>query len=428
MQKQSQFIHPLSSENINNIVQLCSQFIRNRYNVSLEDNTLHQILTNIHTKNLQYYRNNPPLPSLEELNKRAISEVRDFIIEQQKQKQYAQNQQKIEQTTYNFQPPSHPQIQPIPSSPLQSSNSQLEGYQNIDLQQSYLNEEMNSSNKLNESTELSIREEKDEDNFFKKLQTLELQRGSQINIKEPTIDPIPPGTQQKIQAAPPQSTNTIIYMSNPSVSADVRNIKPIVLSGASRMWVHVTDRNLLIFNGPLPDSVHIRLSKILLPKKVSKITPCINIHIKSAIDKSIDILCCIDKEGPIWDIWKPVSNILSLIKTFSCPWTITLNDLFNKPLEMGKDGNRISSVTRLMNGNTKITVEPECDIISFGQLLIRNQDGIETHVNTLHVIQNTIELQGDHSELKINESYICNLQAQPYIVFEMEKQETISEE
>ena len=434
MHKQNnQLIHPLSPENINNIVTLCSKFIQERYNVSLAKSTLYEILTNIYKKNLQYFRNNPPLPPLDELNKMAISEVRNFIIEQQKIEQQKIEQQKQEYNTQhhvnNFQPPPHPQVQihtqtKYPSmnqSPLlQQPNSKVEDYHNIQVQQSYINEELQDHSEL---SDISIRQEKDEDNFFKKLQTLELQRGEQINIKEPTSDPLPVGNQQKIQAAPPQSTNTIIYMSNPSVSADTRNIKPIVLSGASRMWIHVPDRNLFIFNGPLPDSVHIRLSKILLPKRVSNITPCINVHIKSAIDKTVDILCCIDKEGPVWDIWKPVSNILSLIKTFSCPWTIILNDLFNKPLEMGKDANKIISVTRLMNGNTKITVEPDCDINSFGQILIKNEDETEIHTNILHVIKNTIELPGDYSHIQVNNSYICNLQAQAYIIFEMEKQD-----
>ena len=49
MHKQNnQLIHPLSPENINNIVSLCSKFIRERYNVSLATSTLYEILTNIY--------------------------------------------------------------------------------------------------------------------------------------------------------------------------------------------------------------------------------------------------------------------------------------------------------------------------------------------------------------------------------------------
>ena len=57
MHKQSnKYIHPLSDDNINNVVILCSKFIRERYNVSLEDSTLKEILTNIHKKNIQYFQ------------------------------------------------------------------------------------------------------------------------------------------------------------------------------------------------------------------------------------------------------------------------------------------------------------------------------------------------------------------------------------
>lgn len=451
--------HPLSADNINIISKLCGNFIRERYNVSLEDSTLKQILTNIHKKNLQYFNAHPPIPSLDELNKRAISEVRDFIIQQKQQPQpHAQFQQPPQQF---LQQPSQQFLQPQQfQQPLQQSlqkplqTQQLPQHHDVNmplydinnfqpppapqLQQKLqtntpLNNEIISANTestlepvdFNETSETSIRDEKNEDSFFKKLQTLELQRGQQINLKEPQNDPFPSANQQKIQAAPPQSTNTIIYMSNnSSLTSDYRNIKPVVLCGSSRMWVHIVDRNLLIFNGPLPDSVHMRLCKIMLPKRVAKNTPCVNVRIQSATDKVIEILCHLDKEGTTWDIWKPISNILSLIKTFACPWTITLYDLFNKPLEMGKDGNKITSVTRLINGNTKITVEPDnFDITSYAQILIQTNDNKEEHINILHVSQNTIELPGDYTHLKESDTYICNLQAQVYLIFEMEKQE-----
>ena len=439
MHKQSnKYIHPLSDDNINNVVILCSKFIRERYNVSLEDSTLKEILTNIHKKNIQYFQSHPPIPSLEELNKIAISEVRDFIIQKQSSQPSKvslpksvtqippppqspnQSQQQYYNVQHNFKPLPPPQLQ----------QKQSINYSLINNENSILNDNIipNDTNKidteLNEQKDYSNHEEKDEDNFFKKLQTLELQRGQKINLNEPAIDPLPPSNQQKIQAAPPQSTNTIIYMSNSSSGIDIRNTKPIVLCGASRMWIHIPDRNILIFNGPLPDSVHIKLLQLMLPKRVSKNTPCINVHITSATDKTIDILCHLDKEGPIWDIWKPISNTLSLIKTFACPWTITLYDLFSKPLEMGKDGNKIINITRLMNGNTKISVEPDIDITSYAQIYIRDQDGNDIHTNILHVLQNTLELPGDSTYLKVNETYICNLQAQPYIIFQIEKHDT----
>jgi hypothetical protein len=461
--------HPLSPENINTISAVCGKFISERYNVELAGNTLRQILTNIHKKNLEYYRTNPPLPSLEELNKRAISEVRDFILQQQQrspqiqqspppqqqpprsnsqlppppqrppqqlqelqhlQEQQFQQRQHFETNIQQFQPLPPPQIQQsIPQqqtqTPPQQQQSQLQP-QSQGFEQDFAEISERNDNLISESSDISIREEKNEDDFFKKLQTLELQRGTQINLQQPANDPLPSSaSQQRVQPAPPQSTNTIIYMSN-STTADARHTKPIVLCGASRMWVHIVDRNIISFNGPLPDTMNIHLSRLMLPKRVSQNTPCINVRIKSATDKNMEVLCHLDKEGPIWDIWKPISSALSLIKTFACPWTITLYDLFNKPLEMGKDGNIISSVTRLMNGNTKITIDPETDAKSYAQLLLQTQDGIEEHINSLHIMGNTIEIPGDYTHIKVNESYICNLQAQAYIVLEMEK-DTITE-
>ena len=143
--------HPLSAENINTISAVCGKFISERYNVDLAENTLRQILTNIHKKNLEYYRINPPLPSLEELNKRAISEVRDFILQQQQlpprskpqiqqqpqrpsqqlqelqqlQEQQFQQRQQCETNIQQFQPLPPPQIQQsIPQQQIQQHQPQ----------------------------------------------------------------------------------------------------------------------------------------------------------------------------------------------------------------------------------------------------------------------------------------------------------------
>jgi hypothetical protein len=135
-----------------------------------------------------------------------------------------------------------------------------------------------------------------------------------------------------------------------------------------------------------------------------------------------DILCHIDKEGSTWDIWKPVSHIFSHIKTFACPWTIELKDIFNSPLAMGKDGIEIINVKTLANNNTKLIVNKNIDLESYGQILIQDKDGNIEKYNTLNVFDNQIELDGSYN-ITPNETYICNLQAQAYIILEMEKVE-----
>jgi hypothetical protein len=137
----------------------------------------------------------------------------------------------------------------------------------------------------------------------------------------------------------------------------------------------------------------------------------------------MEVLCSLDKEGPIWDIWKPISSRLALIKTFACPWTIQLQDVFNNPLSMGKDAIQIINVKQLANNNTKLIIEERSDIDlqSYGQLLVQNKDGSVLHIESLHVLDNQIELNGNFNSIEPNNSYICNLQAQAYIVLEMEK-------
>jgi hypothetical protein len=196
---------------------------------------------------------------------------------------------------------------PLPTQPIQST--QL-------MQGTQVNEKLLDTNTIvdkfqsefapllpaNQESSKSIKEEKNEDEFFKKLQLLEMQRGAHINIQQPTNNPLSvENTQSTIQPSllslsqsqsqsQLQPSNTIIYMSNKNYN-NLRNSKPIILCGASRMWVHIVERNMLVFKGPLPDSMHIRLTRLLLPKRVSRNTPCVNIHIKSAINKTMDVLC-----------------------------------------------------------------------------------------------------------------------------------------
>jgi len=453
--QQIQSIHPLSPENIRTIVELCGNYIRERYETNLSEETLYKVLTNIHKKNLEYFRANPPIPPLDDLNKRAIAEVRDFVIEQKRKAlPQQQQQQQLSELFQGRQPPPQPPasesgrstsvqqnqqqmkqlqqvqyqerediyMQPPMNSPQQqpSHPQQLQQPQSYDSQFALVDNQSPQISQIQIPTLESIQDEKNEDDFFTKLQNLEMQRGTQINLQQPPVNsPIVSSTANTV-LPPTHPTNTIIYMSN-TPNADVRNTKPVVLCSANRMWVHIVDRNLMVFGGPLPDSMNIRLSRLMLPKRVAHNTPCVNVHIKSATDKTMEVMCQLDKEGPVWDIWKPISVSLSLIKTFACPWTLTLHDIFNRPLEMGQDANRITSVVKLMNGNTKITIDPETDVRPFGQIILHN-DGVDTYLNTVHVIQpHTIELPGDQSHIKINESYICNLQAQAYIVLEMEK-------
>jgi len=451
--------HPiLEQSNIDLIANVCKQFIYEKYQATLEDVTMKRILVSIFKKQVTYFTSNQlAFPPLEDLNKRAIGEVRDFVIEQ-KQKQAQPQHSQQAQHSQQMQSPqiNSPQYQMQSHHPPQQNEElqllqQQQLRQREDLYQKTQNQQISSHPHFNplpppemktfdgglppisaesftEYSETIVSEnrsqgmDKNEDEFFQRLQLLEIQRQQNINLQQPTSNPISGKVEEKTVLVPPAPTNTIIYMNNESTEI-VRNIKPVVLKGHERPWIHSPERHTLIFNGPLPDSIHIRLSKILLPKRVSRNTPCVNLNIRSATDKRMEVLCSLDKEGPIWDIWKPISSRLALIKTFACPWTIQLQDVFNNPLSMGKDAIQIINVKQLANNNTKLIIEERSDIDlqSYGQLLVQNKDGSVLHIESLHVLDNQIELNGNFNSIEPNNSYICNLQAQAYIVLEMEK-------
>jgi len=438
----------LEEANISLIANVCNTFIREKYQATLEETTMKRILVSIFKKQITYYTQNPPFPLLEDLNKRAIGEVRDFVIQQKQnktdkissgpqyqtqahhpphqneeikllQQQQLRQRESLIQKNQTQQIASHPHFNPLPAPQIQSQ----EDFNNATISIESFNEYNENNDTVQGMNTPSIQMDKNEDEFFQRLQVLELQRQQNINIQHPTSNPISGKIDEKVDLPPQIPTNTIIYMNQEPSNELGRNVKPVVLKGHERPWIHSPERHTLIFNGPLPDSMHIRLSKIMLPKRVSRNTPCVNLAIRSATDKRMEVLCIIDSEGPIWDIWKPISQRLALIKTFACPWTLQLQDIFNKPLSMGKDAIQIINIKELANNNTKIIVEetPDFDFQSYGQLLIQNKDGVIEHIDSLHVFDNQIELNGSIKNIDPQNSYICNLQAQAYIVLEMEK-------
>jgi hypothetical protein len=388
----------LSNQNIDSILSISKAFILQRYNRTIDDVSTKPIIISCIRQLINFYLQNPPLPSIENFNKQVISQLRDVILEN--------NSPPTAQSSQTHQPQQLEQLQVLQEQQMRTRESEF--LKPVD-------------SKLNTP--------KNEEEFFKNVQLYELQRQN-INLQEPTANPVIKTEPDTAQFTTPQPTNTIIYMT-PTQGEFLRNIRPVILRGSDRSWLHIPERNILLFKGPLPDAMHIRFTQMMLPKVITQHTPYVNVVIKSATDKIIEILCCIEATGPVWDIWKPISKSGSLIKTFACPWTINLKDIFNKPLYMGTDGVRITNVKKLPNNNTKIFIDETNDIRinSHGELLVLDINKNDTihHVSTAHVYENQIELIGDYTFLESNKAFICNLQSQAYIVLGMEKEDTAKE-
>jgi hypothetical protein len=411
----------LSDQNIENVYRVSRQFLQDKYNFQVQPNELYANIQQILRELVQYYTAKPPFPPILELNKMTISEIKNKVLKLLSQQQSSQNLSAQKPTLSPSSPMQPPSMQPSHNLSNEPSQQNSPSFQ---LQSPPLMEQMSSDidsihEVFQETGDISVRDEKNEDEFFKKLQVLELQRNTQITSQHaPTSDPI--SVKSNVNAPPQVPLNTIIYMS--PTNQEIRNSKPIIIHGSDRMWLHIRERNMLSFNGPLPDSVHVRLTNLMISPKVARITPCVIVQIKSATGKLMEVYCYLDKQGPTWDIWKPVSRTLSLIKTFACPWVITLLDIHGTPLDMGKDGQKIIQVNRLLDGKSiRIDIEPDSDVQTNTFILIQTSDGIITKVPTLHALSNQIQIPGEYIDIKPFETYICNLQAQPYIMLEMEK-------
>ena len=86
----------------------------------------------------------------------------------------------------------------------------------------------------------------------------------------------------------------------------------------------------------------------MLPKKISSITPYIIIQIEAIGNKLMETLCVPHISTESWDIWKPCSDGISLLRSYACPWTFNILNAQREHINIGVDGYKIINAEEII--------------------------------------------------------------------------------
>ena len=438
----------ISPQNIGNLCSICERFFLEKYKLNVSQDTLNKTIPILLNKLITHYTKNPPLPNVQEINKIAMQQMKDFILSKiNKQDQVLQAQQtpllaqQHIEPLQQLQPTQHPQQ---PQQPQQLPSTQSTNFKNINVanlkynpndlytneQPPQLNEEKN-LNLVDRERERERDRERDIDKekaantpadneFFMKLQDLENFRKNASIVK--TENAAAFLNQQNIPNVPEKIQQPIIIQQVASSTPVTRITKSIIINAStSRDWIYFHERTMFIWPGlPINSETYsstILLKQLLLPRRVAKNTPVVILEITGSSSKSVDLVCILNNPGVNWDSWKCVND--GAIQNMSYPWTIKILDENKKTLNnLGKDGSIITNASILYNGNTQINVEPFMNCIEIGtQLKIYKSIKDNFIFNVVNITGKNIEIEGNATEMV--EGIVCNLGYQPYIILDI---------
>lgn len=395
-----------SSQNYMHLHTLCSQFLADKFQIRLTDQQLKGILKSSVQELMQFFQSNPPLPSLEEFNKRAIVRVKEKAM------------LLVRETSVPVPPP-------LPQPPVQSAPPPLPSpaaaRQDSELLPPPVMERGDGRN------DATIDAEEASEDFAKRLQQLELQRSANIAPKEgigSTTPPPPVLSSPPVVPPPPTNAPTVLYV--PTVQNAIRYSKTILIHSAERLWDYFHDRNTFVWAGPLPpEHATITVASVQLPVAVSHMTPVVLLHIQGAGGQTMDIHCVRMQgsgENGTWDTWQPCGG--AVLRAIACPWNIQIKDALQNPLDLGQDGMVIEEALLLPRGTTTRLKLSHSSGVTKGCTLIcrRASDGALHRTRVLQVSDVGIEVKNNWTAMV---GYVCCVWSmQTALVLETTKNET----
>lgn len=295
----------LSQENAHYINQILTDFLKEKHNINLNDNTISEeeyksLLGNTMTFIHQKY--SPQRVNITDMNKIAISELKDKIIgiynkaksESSPETEFINKLQKLELQRQTFS-----SLIPPPAAELKAA----------DMVYSH-----------------------------------------------------PQSTSAPVQL-PPQ-TSTTVYMPNPTKMGTEVNI-----SSWQRDWINYPKRNSFTWKGQLPiqlDITNVKIGCLVVHKEIGLTYPLISIFIEGPNELDVHVSVVLDKIVGEYAIYKPVTESLSLIYLLALPWKITLEAIDGEEINLGFDKIPFK-VERVTNNYTSLIV-PE-NMFKEGDLL-----------------------------------------------------------
>lgn len=402
-----------SVANVEAIKAVALKFLREKYSITIAENDAVALIRRISAELLNYYADAPAPPDISLFNKHVIGKLKDAVL----QAHAAAAAQRSAAT--NALPQAAPAPAPLPQ-PLPQPQPQPP---------------------QTAAPESQMQTEE----FFEKLEKFELQRsltlpGATNATENLVVAPAP--TAALVASAPPQSAHaqshaasapSIFYVSAPSATAAAI---PVIINGLERDWEYFTDRSTLVWTGvPRPEGstgTQIRLSCIALPKIVATKTPFVVIKINGAGNHSLEIVCsCTPSHSqahapPVhWDIWKPCSAEMSIIKQIATPWTILITDTYKNHIDIGNDGAVVTVCDKtLVDGYVCIQLSSCASInITANNELLFKRGTAESYKFRVLQVSNKIITLDTKTDANLKDMTVCNLSLQISVILEIIKNE-----
>ena len=370
-------------------------------NLNISNKKIKIALTDFINQAIEHFGKNPPIPPIDEIERRAITHV-ITIVRLKDQQQHETNKITMQQ------------MQPIIKIDLDKSEP-------LPL------------------PEIDVKED-DEASFMRKLEEIEIARRIRPDQNQIPVSPIIEQQLPFQPQLPPQviAAPTVIYIPTKSKISDLQQI---IISSIDRGWDYNPKRSTFIWSGNISKDENMKLAfaGIFLPKIVATFTPIIIIEIQGAGGKKQNILCSLSFEGPIWDKWYVVRTTDSkdtTIRPISSPWTIKLLDTFNNPLNVGEDAQIIKSVDVLINRYARMELENSCNdtCIDIGLdannlFFIKKNNIIIGKYKVLSKLNNIYQISCiesfNNSEIynNLEGGIICNITHQIIMIVEIQKNE-----
>ncbi len=297
----------LSNENIKHIEGVCHGFLKDKHNIEVPTTAIKQLVSTFSQRLSKDV--DPSKVSLDAFNKQVIIQVRDYVVAAMQQKQAPRAMEPMKPTVVNQD------IYNVPE---------------------------------------SDKTEENQDEFFQKLQELEMQRKAPIAVPEKTAAtttssvPSQPTSQQPLAPlapstppVPPAPITVIVPSTTVANYGIITRIHSI-----DRSWLYNTSVSSMVWSGPLPkqiDENNIRILALMLPKICLDLSPYVILRIEGAGGQVADICVMPDShlQSAMSSTWVKYQACIANehIRKFATPWTIRILDAYGSELEeMGDDG------------------------------------------------------------------------------------------
>ena len=372
----------MQMNNTNNIIMTISKFMYDIYNIKVFElikepelsNMTRSVFIQVRDENDGTNGNNGSNYSIEHLNKRAMSILKETILSynenivkrQEKEKEKQEKEKEKQENKLN--------------------------HDNFDI-----------GNQFETALE--------EDEFLKRMKILEEGRKdmnlTQVEIVKPDKPFFPPTGVTTNAKTELFITKTIVQQ--PQQTPSVTNV--ININSWARNATFSPSRNSFIWAGPILSSIKsLTIKSLMVPSNL--ITPYIIMEIQGLGGQINHIHFIKSNSTNSTDIWDKYTSIQPEILPLGCPWTIRLFDAFTNPLSLGDDNVNVTAIT-----NNILTVNDIGDLHQDSLIML---GGITSNILKINRQANTFIIETSTNYQHLLKHYsnltIINLNKQTSII------------